>query len=73
MALLDSPYYTIHQQLTGQLFVICESQKPDLECRPINHPLWEIAAFGWAKIDRTWEFPWGVRVMRLVPNPTGKL
>ena len=67
LELQNSPYRTIHQQLTDQLFVICEI--PD--CQPVGHPLWEIAAFGWAKIDRSWDFPWGVKVYRLVHNPTG--
>lgn len=63
-----APYYTIHQQLSDQLFVICEEPV----CEPINNPLWEIAAFGWAKVDRQWEFPWGVKVFRLIHNPSGK-
>ncbi len=63
-----APYYTIHQQLADQLFVICE----DPVCEPINNPMWEVAAFGWAKIDQQWEFPWGVRVYRLIHNPSGK-
>ncbi|KKU03469.1 MAG: hypothetical protein UX99_C0024G0004 [Candidatus Amesbacteria bacterium GW2011_GWB1_47_26] len=63
-----APYYTIHQKLSDQLFVICE----DPVCEPINNPLWEIAAFGWAKIDRQWEFPWGTKLFRLVHNSTGK-
>jgi 4-amino-4-deoxy-L-arabinose transferase-like glycosyltransferase len=69
--LMDSPYRTIHQQITGQLFVICENPEPAGECRPINNPLWEIAAFGWAKIDKIWNFPWDVSLYRLVPNPSG--
>jgi len=64
----QAPYYTIHQQLTEQLFVVCELS----DCQPINDPLWEIAAFGWAKIDRQWEFPWGVKVFRLVHISVGK-
>ena len=52
--------FTIHQKLTNQLFVICEG-----DCQPINNPLWEVAAFGWAKIDNNWTFPWGVTVYKL--------
>jgi 4-amino-4-deoxy-L-arabinose transferase-like glycosyltransferase len=48
---------------TEQLFVVCE----DKECIPINHPKYEIAAFGWAKIENEKEFS-GVRVFKLVPN-----
>jgi 4-amino-4-deoxy-L-arabinose transferase-like glycosyltransferase len=69
--LKGSPYRTIHDQLTDQLFVICESPDPARDCQPINHPLWEIAAFGWAKIDQTWDFPWQVKVYKLVHNPSG--
>lgn len=61
-------YFTIHEQLAQQLFVICE--QPD--CQPISNPLWEIAAFGWAKVDRQWEFPWGVKLYKLVRNPEGQ-
>lgn len=51
----------------GQLFVVCE----DPVCNPIGHPKYEIAAFGWAKIERESEFL-GVRVYKLVSNPDGK-
>lgn len=59
---------TIQEQTTEQLFVICEGDP----CVPIGNPLWEVASFGWAKIDKQWEFPWGVKLYRLVHNPTGK-
>jgi len=65
---LPDTYRTIHQQLTSQLFVVCELSN----CEPINNPLWEIASFGWAKIEAVWDFPWGVKVYQLVPNPSGK-
>ncbi|TSC86001.1 MAG: Uncharacterized protein G01um101416_765, partial [Microgenomates group bacterium Gr01-1014_16] len=64
LQLNNAPYYTIHEKLADQLFVICEQSN----CEPINNPLWEIAAFGWSKIDQTWDFPWGVKLMRLVHN-----
>ena len=66
--LKSAPFYTIHQKLSEQLFVVCE----DPVCQPIGHPLWEIAAFGWAKIDTQWDLPWGTKVFRLVHNPSGK-
>ncbi|HBC72822.1 MAG: Glycosyltransferase [Candidatus Amesbacteria bacterium GW2011_GWB1_47_19] len=67
-----APFFTIHDHLSDQLFVICEpAGLPPDGCNPINHPLWEIAAFGWAKIDKEWDFPWGVRLFRLIHNPTG--
>jgi glycosyltransferase involved in cell wall biosynthesis len=69
--LSNSEYKTIHQQLTNQLFVICEDPPAD-GCEPINNPLWEVAAFGWAKVERQWQFPWGVEVYKLVHNEDGK-
>jgi MFS family permease len=68
LSLLKSPYYSIHTLRTSQLYVVCEMS----DCQPIGNPLWEIAAYGWAKIDRTWEFPWGVKLYRLIPNPSGQ-
>ncbi len=68
LELNDAQYYTIHEKLADQLFVVCET-KP---CKPIGHNLWEIAAFGWAKIDATWDFDHGVTLYRLVHNPEGK-
>lgn len=50
-----------------QLFVVCE----DAICNPINNPKYEIAAFGWAKIDSEVNFA-GVKIYRLVHNPSGK-
>jgi hypothetical protein len=39
--------------MTEQLYVVCEPWQ--IECKPINNPLWEIAAFGWSKIDKEWQ------------------
>ena len=52
---------------TDQLFVVCE----DAECEPINHPKYEIAGFGWAKIEKEEKFM-GIKVYKLVANPSGK-
>ncbi len=52
---------------TSQLFVVCEDQV----CQPINNPKYEIAAFGYAKIESVQDFD-GVKLFKLVPNPTGK-
>jgi hypothetical protein len=54
----------VPQEITDQLFVVCE----DKECAPINHPKYEIAAFGWAKIETEKEFS-GVKVFKLIHNP----
>ena len=48
--------------ITDQLFVVCE----DPVCEPINHPKAQIANFGWSKIEKEWQFPWGVRLFKLV-------
>ena len=45
----------------GQLIVICELQ----ECKPLGHPLWEIAGFGRAQITGQWDVPF-VKIFRLV-------
>lgn len=52
----------INETLADQLFVVCE----DPVCEPINHPKAEIANFGWAKIEKEWSFPWGVKLFKLV-------
>ncbi|KKU64720.1 MAG: Glycosyltransferase [Candidatus Amesbacteria bacterium GW2011_GWA1_47_16] len=72
LSLKSAPYYTVHEKLTDQLFVICESAAEPEGCQPIGHPLWEIASFGWAKIDSQWDFSWGVKLYRLVNNPSGQ-
>ncbi len=47
-------------EITDQLFVVCE----DKVCKPVGHPKYEIAAFGWSKID--WEKSTnGVRLFKL--------
>lgn len=52
---------------TGQLFVVCE----DPICDPTYNAKYEIAAYGMSKIDWIQEVN-GVKVYRLVPNPSGK-
>lgn len=64
LVLEGAPLVTPHELVAEQLFVVCELPKD--ECQPIGNPLWEIAAFGWAEIENEWDFPWGVRVYRLV-------
>lgn len=62
-----SNFVFIDAQKTGetiadQLFVVCE----DEICQPLAHPKAEIANFGWAKIENEWQFPWGVKVFKLI-------
>jgi len=52
------------ETITEQLFVVCEEK----ECHPTTHPQAEIANFGWSKIDKEWEFPWGVKLFKLIHN-----
>ncbi|MBI4037242.1 glycosyltransferase family 39 protein [Candidatus Daviesbacteria bacterium] len=54
-------------EMTDQLFVVCE----DDVCNPIGHAKYEIAAFGWAKIDNASQIL-GVKVYKLIHNPSGK-
>lgn len=54
-------------EVTDQLFVVCE----DKDCNPINNPKYEIAGFGMSKIENMTEFN-GVKVYKLVSNPTGQ-
>ncbi len=61
LELNDAPYRKVKDQVTDQLFVVCE----DETCQPVGNPEWEIAAFGWTKIDSEWNFPWGVKVFKL--------
>ena len=47
--------------VTDQLIVICELS----DCKPLGHPLWEIAGFGRAEIIGEWNVPF-VKIFRLV-------
>ncbi len=49
------------ESVTDQLIIICELS----ECKPLGHPLWEIAGFGRAEIVGEWPVSF-VRVMKLV-------
>lgn len=52
---------------TGQLFVVCEDQV----CDPVHNDKYEIAAFGWSKVEWIKDF-YGVKIYKLVHNPSGK-
>ena len=51
----------MRKSVTDQLIIICELP----ECKPLGHPLWEIAGFGRAEITGEWNVSF-VKVMRLV-------
>lgn len=52
---------------TIQLFVVCE----DPICDPTHNAKYEVVGYGWSKIDWMQEFM-GVKIYRLIPNPSGK-
>lgn len=56
------------KSVTDQLFVICEN----LPCKPLGHPLWEIAGFGQAKLAGEWNVS-VVQVYKLVHDGSKKL
>lgn len=47
--------------VTDQLIVICEKT----DCKPLGHPLWEIAGFGRAQISGQWDVSF-VKIFKLV-------
>lgn len=47
--------------ITDQLIIICDQP----ECKPLGHPLWEIAGFGRAEIVGEWPVSF-LRIMKLV-------
>ena len=49
---------------TDQLFVVCE----DEVCEPIYSSKFEIAAFGWRKVDKEWQLR-GLKIYRIIHNP----
>ncbi len=62
--LYNAPLYHLKDQKTDQLFVICEPN-PELDCNPEGNPLWDIAAFGIAKVESTWHTN-GVVIYKMV-------
>lgn len=57
------------QTVAEQLFVVCEL--PPQKCDPTHNPKAEITVFGWSKIEKEWDVA-GVKLYKLVHNPTGK-
>lgn len=64
----NAPAKLLKDEISDQLFVACEPFQMD--CNPINNPFWDIAAFGWAKVDKSWEIN-GIKVYKLSHNPSG--
>jgi 4-amino-4-deoxy-L-arabinose transferase-like glycosyltransferase len=61
----NAPVKLLQDKITEQLFVVCEPFQ--IDCNPINNPEWNVAAFGWAKIDKEWEIN-GIKIFRLIKN-----
>src|SRR3989344_1394407 len=53
--------------ITEQLFVVCEDQV----CDPTHNAKYEVVAFGWSKVEWMQEV-YGVKIYKLVHNPSGK-
>lgn len=68
MAERKAPVKLLQDEITTQLFVVCEPHK-DIDCNPINNPEWGIAAFGWAKIESQWEVN-GIKIFKLLHTKT---
>ncbi len=67
--LKKAPLVNLHETIPEQLFVICEPWGK-VNCNPIGHPKWQIAAFGWAKIDKEWKIN-GVKIFKLIHTRQG--
>ena len=52
---------------TSQMFVVCE----DKNCDPTHDEKYELAAFGMSKIEWMENFE-GLKIYKLIPNPSGK-
>ncbi len=61
------PPKKVPENKTDQLFVVCE----DVDCNPPYSPKYEIAGFGMSKVESESGFS-GVKVYKLVANPSGK-
>ncbi len=61
------PPKVVPVEKTDQLFVVCE----DVICQPVVNSKYEIAAFGMSKIAKE-NIVEGIKVYKLVSNPTGK-
>ena len=55
------------QTISDQLFVVCE----DPVCEPVTNSKAGIANFGWSKVEEEWNFPWGVKLFKLVHTKKG--
>ncbi len=61
--LKNAPLKNLHDELTDQLFVICEDL--DEECKPLGNSFWDVAAFGMARTEQGWLFG-NVEIYKLV-------
>lgn len=59
--------YQVPFTKTNQLFVVCE----DEVCNPAYSPKYELAAYGMSKVEWRKDV-YGVKIYKLIPNPSGK-
>lgn len=57
----------IEDKVTEQLIIVCEMEAVD--CKPLGHPLWEIAAFGRAEVRQVYSYQENVNLFRLTHHP----
>ena len=65
--IFDDEPKTVPIEITDQLFVVCE----DPICNPVGNAKYEIAGFGWTKIEKE-ENVYGVKIYKLIHNPDEK-
>lgn len=53
----------LEEEVTQQLIVVCEDL--DLPCKPLGHPLWEVAGFGRAEVIKEASVHPGIKVVGL--------
>jgi hypothetical protein len=58
----------LEDQVTEQLIVVCE--KPEPQCQPLGHPVWEIAGFGRAEVTTRRTVPPGLSIYHLTHYET---
>lgn len=53
---------TLEEGVQENLFVVCE----DSNCEPLGNPLWEVAGFGRAEVNKQWQDKIGIKTYWLV-------
>ena len=53
----------LEEQITDQLLIVCE--KPEPQCKPLGHSLWEIAGFGRSEVNSQITVHPGITIYRM--------